>query len=88
MPTGVKLCLSAVVGVGGPHRADDRNLVDIASGVRKPVAHLDAALSMFFVADLQWKENVPLIAVGIGHRGPLFCELVRILYVGVGRFFD
>ena len=43
---------------------------------------------MFFVADLQWKENVPLIAVGIGHRGPLFCELVRILYVGVGRFFD
>ena len=41
----MKLRLRAVVAVGGPHRTDDGDLVDVAGRVRKPVAHLDAALA-------------------------------------------
>ena len=61
---GVKLKLSAVVDVVGPHRADDGQIVDATADVRPPIADLDAALAAFAEADLhrvQLGENLSLV---------------------------
>ncbi len=47
MATRMKLGLSSVIAVGGPHRTYDGQFVDVACGMRKPVAHFDTAVTMF-----------------------------------------
>ena len=49
---GVELELGAVVVVGGPHRADDGDVVDAVAQVGPPVADLDPALAALPEADL------------------------------------
>ena len=65
VPAGVKLQLGAVVVVGRPHRADDREVVDASADVRPPVADLDAGLTSLAIADLQRIERLADVAVGV-----------------------
>ena len=65
VPAGVELQLGAVVVVGGPHRADDGEVVDAAAEVRPPVADLQPALPALLEADLQGIELVANVAVGV-----------------------
>ena len=50
---GVKLQLGAVIDVVGPHRANDREVVDARADVRPPIADFDAAFAALLEADLQ-----------------------------------
>ena len=68
VPAGMKLHLRTVIVIGGPHRADHRNVIDTAADVWEPITHLDAALAVLFVADLQRIQLVALLAVGIVHH--------------------
>ena len=68
VPAGVELRLGAVIVVGRVHRADDGDVVDAASHVRHPVAHLDAALAVLPEADLQRIELLPLLVVDTATR--------------------
>ena len=85
---GVKLRLGHVVRVGCPHRTHHRDPVDLPGHVRKPIAHLDATLTMLAKSCLQREEHVPLLAVGIGSHRPLQLQLFRILHVGIRRLRD
>ena len=52
LAAGVKLQLRAMIVVGRPGRANERDVVGAPGQVRPPVADFDAALSVFSLADL------------------------------------
>ena len=58
----MELELRAVVVVGGPHRAHDRDVVDTITHVGPPIAHFDAALGALAVADLHGVELRPHVS--------------------------
>jgi hypothetical protein len=88
VPARMELRLSAVVAVGRPQRADDRQPIDLPGEPREPIAHFDAALPMLLEADLERVERVALVAVAVGHDQPLDGEPLGILHVGEGRLGD
>src|SRR5436190_14417011 len=51
--SGMELGLGTVIAICGPHRTDEGNTVHVSSGMREPVAHFNAALPVFFEADLE-----------------------------------
>ena len=63
VPAGVELELRAVIVVGGPHRADDGQVVGAVAEVRPPVADLEAALAALLKADLHAEQLVADVAV-------------------------
>ena len=85
----MKLHLSAMVVIGGPHRADHRNVIDAAADVWEPITHLDAALAVLFVADLQRIKLVALLAVRVVHHHHAhFLQPVTILHILEPRLAD
>ena len=89
MPTGMELDLRAVVVVGRPHGADDRNVVDAGPDVWKPVADFDAALSMRPKTDLQRIDLIALLTVGIVDDDDADAfEFLGILNIRERRFTD
>jgi hypothetical protein len=56
MASRVKLQLRSMVVVGGPHRTDNRQIVNAISHVRPPVTDLDAALATLPVPHLRGEE--------------------------------
>ena len=73
----MELSLGTVVVVGGPHAADDGQVIDHATDVGEEIGDLDAALAAFFKLDLGWIEFVSLLTVGIVDHGD----------AGLGEFF-
>ena len=78
----VELRLRAVVAVGGPQRAHERQPVGVRCDVWKPVADFHAALPVLAKSHLERKEGVALVAVGVGHHQALEGQLLRILHRG------
>ena len=62
---GVELDLGAVIVVGGPHGADEGDVVGAGSDVREPVADFDAALAVAAEADLERVDGGALLTVGV-----------------------
>ncbi len=87
---GVKLKLRAVVVVGGPHRADDRQVVGTAGQLGPPVADLQPAGAMLLKADLRGKQLVADVAIGIvGYDDPqVLLDERRGEHVAVRRVAD
>ena len=79
---GVELRLRAVVAVGGPQRAHERQPVSMPGDVGKPVADFHAALPVLAEAHLERKESIALVAVGVGHHQSLEGQFLRILHRG------
>ena len=88
VPAGVELELGAVVVVGGPHRADDGDVVDAVADVRPPVADLDAALAALAVADLQRIERGLGVVQPLDELADVLLEKWRVEDVRVRRFLD
>ncbi len=85
VPSGTELRLGPMIAVGGPHRPDDRQFIDVPGEVRKPVADLDAGFAMRPKIDLQGIERIPLVAVAVGNDQPFEGQLLGILSVGKRR---
>ena len=88
MTPRVELSLGSMIAVGGPHRSDNGQLVDLLRHMREPVADLDATLAMLLKFHLQWVKQVPLIAISIRNHQSLKRQFLRILSVGKGSFSD
>ena len=79
---GVELRLRAVVAVGGPQRAHERQAVSVRGDVGKPIADFHTALPVLAEAHLERKERVALVAVGVGHHQAFEGQFLRILHRG------
>ena len=88
VPPGVELRLRAVVAVGRPHRAYDRQPVDVGPDPREIIAHLDATLTMLPIASLHRIERHVHRAIGIGRNNTLDGQLLGIQHVSEGSLGD
>ena len=77
-----------MVVIGGPHRADDSDIVDHAAQVRPPVTDFDAALPPLGEADLHWVDGLHQLACGGGELYDVVLEPVRFENVSVRRVGD
>ena len=85
----MELDLRAVIVVGGPHRADDRQVVHAAADVREEIAHGNAALAPRAKPRLQGEDRVSLLAVGVvDDDDPHLPQFVGVLHALVGRGSD
>jgi hypothetical protein len=86
MPPRMELKLSAVIAVFGPHRADDRQIIDAIADVRPPVAHFNPAGAALLIADLQ-RQNLRAHEAVVRIKGddPLVGQIRRSQDVFVGR---
>jgi len=85
----VKLQLGGMVVVGGPHRADERDVVDPLPDMRPPVAQFQAALAALLETDLQGIQCWHQIARHAGEVPHVVAVEGRIEDGAlVGRFVD
>ena len=84
----MELDLGTVVIICRPHGANDGNVVDTTADIGEPVTDFYAALSVFFVADLEGIKFVSLLAIGIVHDENDAREVVQEAFLRVFKSLD